>query len=157
MLGRGGLMVANTKNLAASALFLLIGGWFVYQALQMDLGTPLRMGPGFFPLVLACLLLVLGLAIGISAIGQPDDRVTFAGPRAILFILGPPILFGLTIRGFGFIPSVAMVVLATSFASRRMPIWLAAVLTVAITAFCYLVFLRGLGLPIRPFGPWLGF
>jgi hypothetical protein len=34
---------------------------------------------------------------------------------------------------------------------------LAAVLTVALTLFCVLVFSFGLGLPLRLFGPWLAF
>lgn len=149
-------MQANAKDLGAACVFLVLGGWFAYQSLGMPLGTPLRMGPGFFPLVLATLLLVLALAIGVSAIGGASEAMRVAGPRAILLILVPPIIFGLTVRGLGLVPSVAIVVVMTSFASKRMTPKLAAILTVCITAFCYLVFLRGLGLPLRPFGPWLG-
>lgn len=150
-------MRANAKDLGAAGVFLALGGWFAYQSLQLPLGSALRMGPGFFPLLLATLLIALGLILAVTALGVSGEAFRFAGPRAILLILVPPIIFGLTIRGLGFIPSVAIVVFLTSFASRRMSLWLAVALTVGITAFCYLVFLRGLGLPIRPVGPWLSF
>ena len=66
-----------------------------------------------------------------------------------------PVLFGLTVRGLGLLPAIAIVASISSFASRRMGIVLAAGITVVLTVFCVLVFNVGLGLPIRLIGPWL--
>ena len=71
-------------------------------------------------------------------------------------ILAAPVVFGLTVRGLGLVPALALVVLISAFASRRMSLWLAVALTVGLTVFCVLVFSLGLGLPLRLFGPWLG-
>ena len=48
-----------------------------------------------------------------------------------------------------------LVALISAFASQRMPVLLAFVLSVALTIFCVVVFSLGLGLPLRLFGPWL--
>lgn len=149
-------MQLNLKDVAAGAIFVVIGGLFALSSLfDLDLGTALRMGPGFFPLLLAAFLVFLGLAIVVRAFGEATDAVSWVSWRGFVFILGPPILFGLTIRGLGFVPTVALVALTSSFASRKVGPILALSLTVGLTVFSYLVFVRGLGLPIRPFGPWL--
>jgi hypothetical protein len=146
-------MQVNLKDVAASTIFVVIGGLFAASALfDLELGTALRMGPGFFPLLLAIFLIVLGLVIGVRAVGVVNVPVTWVSWRGVVFILGPPILFGLTVREIGLVPSVALVALTSSFASRRVGPLLAIVLTVGLTVFAYLVFIVGLSLPIRPFG-----
>jgi hypothetical protein len=67
-----------------------------------------------------------------------------------------PVLFGLTVRGLGLIPSIAIVVAVSAYASQRMSLKLAVALIAGLTLFCVLVFHYGLGLPLRLVGPWLG-
>lgn len=75
----------------------------------------------------------------------------------MFFILVAPIIFGLTVRGMGFIGSVFITSLFASFASVKMkPHW-AVVLAVLLTFFSTLVFSYGLGLPFERIGPWLRF
>ena len=52
----------------AGLLFIAFGLLFGVQALGLELGTAFRMGPGYFPLVLSGILILLGLAIVASAI-----------------------------------------------------------------------------------------
>jgi hypothetical protein len=115
------------------------------------------MGPGYFPLVLAGILVVLGLVILAQGIGHPTTGQLTVPWRGLVLILTAPVVFGLTVRGLGLVPAIMLVVLISAFASRRMTVPLAAVLTVALTLFCVLVFSFGLGLPLRLFGPWLAF
>ena len=61
-------MSGNTQDIGAGVIFIAIGLLFGVGALHLELGTALRMGPGYFPLILAGLLVALGLAIvGIRA------------------------------------------------------------------------------------------
>ena len=73
-----------------------------------------------------------------------------------MLILLAPVVFGVTVRGFGLLVSVALVVAISAFASRRMSWRLAIALTVGLTLFCVIVFNVGLRLPVRLFGPWVG-
>jgi hypothetical protein len=143
---------------AAGLVFVGFGLFFGVGALGLDLGTAVRMGPGYFPLVLAGILILLGLAIVIHAL-RPEDPSEFGtlAWRGLLFILPAPIFFGLTVRGLGFVPAIFVTTLIAALASLRMkPLW-ALVLALAVTGFSTLVFSYALGLPFRRFGPWLSF
>ncbi len=141
----------------AGAIFIALGLVFLIGALGLERGTAFRMGPGYFPLVLAGLLILIGGAIAIQAHRAEEVAIHMhAVPwRGLVLILAAPVLFGVTVRGLGLLPAIAIVALVSSFASQRMKPLLAAAITVVLTLFCMLVFNVGLGLPIRLIGPWL--
>lgn len=148
-------MSGNTQDIGAGVIFIAIGLLFGAGALHLELGTALRMGPGYFPLILAGLLVALGLAIVVKGLGRSaPDRLTVSW-RGLVFILAAPVVFGLTVRGLGLAPAIALVALISAFASRRMSVSLAVGLSLGLTVFCVLVFSLGLGLPLRLFGPWV--
>ena len=149
-------MNANTKDLSAGLLFIAIAALFAFGTLELDMGTPLKLGPGAFPLLLAGALGLLGLIIVAQAFRNPVSHAMVMPWRGILLIVVAPILFGLTVRGLGLIAAIALVVAVSAFASHRMSAKLALALIVGLTLFCVLVFNVGLGLPVRLVGPWLG-
>ena len=150
-------MTNRLRDVLAGAIFIALGLVFLVGALGLERGTAFRMGPGYFPLVLAGLLVLIGAAIALRALREEQVAIQMhAVPwRGLVLILAAPVLFGLTVRGLGLLPAIAIVALISSFASRRMTPVLAAGITVVLTAFCVLVFNVGLGLPIRLIGPWL--
>ncbi len=148
-------MIGRRKDLSAGILFIVIGALFVYGALGQELGTPIRMGPGFFPLILAGVLILLGALLFLQGLRQPSAEPMVVPWWGLVLILLAPTVFGLTVQGLGLLPAVALVVLISAFASSRMSAWLALLLTIGLTVFCILVFSVGLGLPIRLLGPWL--
>jgi Tripartite tricarboxylate transporter TctB family len=101
------------------------------------------------------LLTGLGAAIVASAFRNLGDAVGRFAWRGMLFILGAPIFFGLTVRGLGFVPSIFVTTLIAALAGLKLKPVYAALLAVAVTIFCTLVFSVALGLPFRRFGPWL--
>jgi Tripartite tricarboxylate transporter TctB family len=148
-------MTVNTRDIGAGLIFIAIGILFGLGSIGLEIGTALRMGPGYFPLVLAGLLVGLGLVILAHGLGHPTTGGLAIPWRGLVLILVAPVVFGFTIRGLGLVPAVMLVVLISAFASQRMSMLLALVLSVALTLFCVLVFSFGLGLPLRLFGPWL--
>ncbi|WP_155905004.1 tripartite tricarboxylate transporter TctB family protein [Methylopila sp. M107] len=157
-------MQIDIKNVAAGGIFILIAALFALGTMELTIGTPLRMGPGFFPLLLAGVLAFLGVIILLKGFAKsPSDLGTIPW-RGGLFILTAPIVFGMTVRGFGgvipplgLVPSVALAILIASFASRRTTVAMALTMTVVLTIFCLVVFQRMLGLPVPPFGGPLEF
>lgn len=139
------------------ALFMLVGLFFAIQSANLEIGTAFRMGPGYFPLVLSAILIALGAVIFVSALRYASEPIGAVAWRGMAFILVAPIVFGLLLRGLGFIPSIFITALVAGFASSRMRPLYAAVIAAALTLFTTLVFIRGLGLPFRLFGPWLAF
>ncbi|NTJ41026.1 tripartite tricarboxylate transporter TctB family protein [Agrobacterium larrymoorei] len=139
------------------AIFICLGCFFALQSYGLELGTAFRMGPGYFPLVLSFILIMLGAVILLRAgkvRGEPLGPIAW---RGIFFILPAPIFFGFTVRGLGFVPALFFSALIASFASHKMSPLMAVILSAGITVFSVVVFNYGLGLPFQRFGPWLNF
>ncbi|GLS30273.1 hypothetical protein GCM10007937_19810 [Mesorhizobium albiziae] len=66
-------------------------------------------------------------------------------------------MFGLTVRGLGFVPAVFCTALIAGFASVKLRASQALAIAVAVALFAIVVFSYGLGLPYQRFGPWLDF
>ncbi|MBX5011447.1 tripartite tricarboxylate transporter TctB family protein [Rhizobium lentis] len=147
----------DSTNAICGALFVATGAFFAYQSVGLDLGTALRMGPGYFPFILGCALILLGAIIFIQALrveGEPIDPLAW---RGMLFILPAPVFFGLTVRGLGFAPALYFTAFIACFASRKMNVVYAIILSLLLTIFSIAVFSYGLGLPFERFGPWVRF
>lgn len=147
----------DSTNGLCGALLIAFGLFFAYQSWIMDIGTALRMGPGYLPLLLAGILVLVGIVVLVQATRVQGEPMGPLAWRGMLLTLPAPIFFGLTVRGLGFVPAVFITAFIASFASVRMKPLPALVLSACVTLFAYLVFSKGLGLPFRPFGPWLGF
>jgi hypothetical protein len=147
-------------DILAGLIFVAFGLAFAATSLSYELGTPLRMGPGYFPLVLGGILVVLGLLIvgkGLVAGSGDEGRLGSIPWRALVLIVLAVLFFGLTVRGLGLVPATAVTALLTALASYRTGI-LAAVATAAgLTVLCVLIFLLALQLRLPMFGPWLPF
>jgi hypothetical protein len=147
----------DTVNGLCAAFFIGLGLFFAYQSVGIDLGTAFRMGPGYFPLILALILVVLGVVVLIDAIRVESEPIGHIAWRGIFFILPAPIFFGLTVRGLGFVPSIFLTGLIAGFASQKMKPSVALLLAAGLTLFAVIVFSYALGLPFRRFGPWVQF
>jgi hypothetical protein len=146
----------DPTDAVAGGLFIAFGLAFGASALGLEVGTALRMGPGYAPLALSAVLTLLGLAILLTAFRRTGEAPGRLAWRGMAFLLPAPVLFGLTVRGLGFVPAIFLTALLASFASPRMKAWQALALALAVTIFSTLVFSVALGLPFRRFGPWLG-
>ena len=146
------------KDLLAGLAFVALGLAFAGQALTYDLGSPLRMGPGFFPLVLAGILILLGGIIVAEGFVSPDEVPI--GPiawRGLVLLIAALLFFGLTVRRLGLAPAMFVAVFMSALASHRTGLLTALVIAAALTTFCILIFIYGLGVPLPLLGPWLRF
>jgi hypothetical protein len=114
------------------------------------------MGPGFYPLVVAALLVVLGVIIALRPAAAPEDESTDRPPwRAVAVIVAALLLFGLTVRGLGLIPSIFIAATLSSLASVRTGLVTAAALGAALTVVSVVIFVVGLRLNLPLLGTWL--
>jgi hypothetical protein len=152
-----GSLSFDRANLACGLIFIGFGAFFALQSLGMEIGEAVRMGPGYFPLALAVVLVGLGIIIIVQSTRVKGEPLGPAAWRGALFILPAPIIFGLTIRVLGFVPALFLTTLFAAFASMLMRPGRALLIALAVTVFAVAVFSYGLGLPFRRFGPWLSF
>lgn len=154
-------MTARTslKDLLAGLIFIGFGLAFGYASLNYNIGTAVRMGPGYFPLMLAGILIFLGVIITAQAFAagrdeEPLERVPWLG---LTMILGALAFFGLTVRGLGLAPALFVATFMSAFASQKTGVVGALIIAALLVVACMLIFVVGLGLPLRMVGPWLEF
>jgi hypothetical protein len=144
------------KDLLAGATFVVFGLAFAITSTTYEVGSALRMGPGYFPLVLGSLLVLLGILIAVKGFvaGEGDDT----GPvpwKALVLLVGALLFFGFTVRGLGLIPSLLVTVLLSAMAGRNARVIPAVVIAGSLTALSVLIFVIVLQLRLPYFGPWL--
>ena len=147
-------------DIMAGLIFVAFGLAFAIASLRYELGTPLRMGPGYFPLVLGGILVLLGLLTvgkGLTAGAGAEGRFGNVPWRALVLIVVAVLFFGLTVRGLGLVPATAVTALLTALASYRTSILAAVAIAAGLTVLCVLIFVLALQLRLPLFGPWLPF
>ncbi|CAM3059409.1 tripartite tricarboxylate transporter TctB family protein [Paracoccus nototheniae] len=148
----------NDKTDQAAGLLLMgAAGFFGYQTTGLPIGTLFRMGPGFFPMILSALLFGLGVLIFLKSFGRMTEPFGRIAWRGMALILPAPVVFGLTVRGLGFVPALFIATLIASQASVKMRPLPSLILATVVTILSTLIFSTGLGLPFRLFGPWVRF
>jgi hypothetical protein len=145
------------RDVVGGVLVAAIGAGFLLLGRELEVGTSFRMGPGYFPTILAVLMILLGLAMVAIAWRKPatEGAVGDVPWLGVALVVAPVVFFGLTLRGLGLAPVLVVVVLATAWASRYRSLRTSVPLALGIAAFCSALFIRGLGLPLPLVGPWL--
>ena len=150
------MSLTNRRDLYAGLLFLAFGLGFLIYAQDYSLGNSRRMGPAFFPSLLAVVQIILALVvIGLATVKQntDDEAIPQTDLRGMGLVLASVLLFAqlLPLVGFALATPVLVVMsaLASPESSWKERIWLAIVLTIG----CILVFKVGLEMPLKVW-PW---
>ena len=149
--------IHGPKDFWAGILYVCLGTGFAIVARDYSLGTAIRMGPGYFPIALGCLLACVGLisiARGITRSGEPLEAFAW---RPVFFVSLSLILFAVLLTGAGLILALAALLLTAPMAARSFRYSVTGALAaIALIAFCALVFVEALGLPLPLIGNWFG-
>lgn len=128
-----------------------IGGIAFYMALSYPFGSSLRMGPGYFPRVLAGMLIAFGLWIGLRGLRTGEKVEGIWGWKPLALISLALVAFGWLMDKIGFIPSLVVLFFIAAFAGHEFRWKEVLILTIVMIAFAWGVFIYGLGMPYRLF------
>jgi hypothetical protein len=140
------------KDFLAGLLMLVIGGYGFFEALNYPFGSTLRMGPGYFPRVLATILMLFGVYVLIRGL-RTQERID--GPwgfKPLAFIVASLWAFAWTMEQAGLIASLTAMFFISAAGGSQFNWKEVAVLTVFMSIFAVLVFIKGLDLPYPLFG-----
>ena len=144
------------KDFWAGAICLGLGATALWVGQDYKFGSAGRMGPGYFPLVLATLLVVLGaISIVRSFIVAGEPISAFVWQPMFLILLATA-LFGFLLPRAGVVIALLALCLVSAAASNQFRFeWKATAGLLVLIAFCVLVFVKGLGVPMPITGSWL--
>jgi hypothetical protein len=145
-------------DVAAGLLFALFGaGFCAASLLGLSLGTPFRMGPGFFPATVGGLLLAVGLLIALNGFRARGDALPWGAVpwRAVVAIPLGLVLFGFAMRPLGLVPALLVLSLLAAFAVKEMSVPKAIGLAIIMAGLCVAIFSFGLGINLPLLGDWL--
>jgi len=147
--------IRNKQDFWAGLMFAALGLGFALGATQYQMGTAARMGPGYFPFWLGvCLALLAGVVTlsSLSRRARPSGEAVRFDFKILVIVIGSVILFGALLRPLGLYGSLFVLVVASSAASHEFDWKVAVANAVFLVVFCWLAFVRGLGL-IFPLWP----
>jgi putative tricarboxylic transport membrane protein len=137
----------DSKDFWAGVMFAATGGAAVFMARAYPFGTTLRMGPGYFPIVLGALLVLFGLWFMAKGLRSHERIEGGWSLRALIVLPLSLALFGVLVERAGFVPALAVLIFSSAAAGNEFRLGEVAIATAVLTALCVAVFIWGLGLP----------
>ena len=139
------LRVKSPQDLGAGLVFLAIGIAGLYFGNDLAFGTSARMGPGYFPILLSGLIIVVGLVVGFQGLtveGPPIEKVQL---RPIAFIVAAILIFGFLIESIGLALTAILLTIFAAYARPEVKLSETILLGVGLALFTVVVFVYVLG------------
>lgn len=141
--------IRNTKDAGAGLIFVAFGALAIGIAVQYPVGSALRMGPGYFPLVIGAILVLFGaIMLGRSLVveGAVIGRFRIKPLVWILLCVGA---FAATIDSLGIIVAACVLVVLSRLGEWDPRLRESLLLGAALAAISVGIFVYALSIPLR--------
>ena len=153
------LKIKNGRDFAGGVTMIFAGLLFIWFGQDLEVGNSFQMGPGYFPTMLSLILMTLGAFILIQSlmVGAEEGETETWNWKAYFLVILAPVGFVLVLAGLGLAPTMFLLIVGASAASRYAN-WRHSILLGLFLAGCSaLLFTKLLALPLQAFGPWIPF
>jgi hypothetical protein len=156
--GDKSVKIKSQKDFWSGLMFVVVGIGFSWGATTYSFGSSARPGPGYFPFGLGLLMAILGGIILFKALtietpgGDPVGHIAW---RPMGIVVGAVVMFGLLLPPLGMVITLPLLVIAASLASDEFKLVGTLINAAVLTAFSWLIFIKGLSLTI-PLWPSIG-
>ena len=145
------MKIKSQRDFWSGMMFLLVGAGFAWGATNYSMGTSARPGAGYFPLILSVILTILGAIVLFESLtietedGEPIGSIAW---RPLIVIVLAITVFAILLPRVGMIITIPILTIIVSFAGDEFG-WIGVLVSsVVLTAFSWLIFIKGLGLTI---------
>jgi hypothetical protein len=146
--------IKNQRDYVAGLFFVGLAIVGATLSGDYDMGSPSRMGPGYFPMLLSVGLGLLGAVIIVNSFlpTKEDGQIEKFHFKPLMIILGSIVLFGLLLKPLGLIVSIIALVVVSSIGSPEKYLKEIVLSSIFLAIFAWLVFIKGLALiiPVWP-------
>jgi hypothetical protein len=140
--------VKSPQDFGAGILFLAIGIAGIYFGSDLTFGSAGRMGPGYFPMLLSGIIVLLGAIVGLRSLAIEGPPIEPIRVRPVLFILVAVLAFGFLIEQVGLAITAAALAIFAAYARGSVNIKETILLAIGLAVFAVAVFAYALGQPL---------
>ena len=157
------MKIKSQQDWWAGLMFIAFGVFFIVVALGTpeffdkivgsrlipgyQMGSSVRMGPAYFPVVLGGMLAFLGLLVLLDSIVEAGPRVAKFHFRPLLFIAVSSLAFAYLLKPLGLVLASVALVFISAFGGHEFKWKEVAIMSVVLVIFSVLVFVKALSLP----------
>jgi hypothetical protein len=146
------LSIKSQEDFWAGLMFIGFGLAAIFIARDYPYGSAMRMGPGYFPTWLGGMMTLIGAIIAVRSTRIRGEGVHGWAWRPLVMLCVAFITYALSMEhGLGFIPSIALVVIISSFSIRGFRPLELLILTTVLVLGTTALFIWGLELPYPKF------
>ena len=142
------LRVKSPQDLGAGLVFILIGAAGYYFGQDLTTGTAARMGPGYFPMLLSGLIILIGLVVALRGLAIEGPSVERIQLRPIVFIVAAILMFGYLLDALGLVLTTIALTLVAAYARRDANLRETLLLGGGLAVFAVVVFVYALSQPL---------
>ena len=148
------MQIRDKRNFLAGLLLVGFGLGALLIARTYKMGTAFRMGSGYFPVMLASFLIVIGLIVACLAFRSGEAKLPKVAWRPLIMVSAAVALFGLIIKGAGLLLATFVMVVLSRLARPGYQWIETVVLGVALSVLCAAVFYFGLRIQMPLLPTW---
>ncbi len=137
-----------SKDFLSGVMFIAFGMVALYFGRNLQMGTTVRMGPGFVPHMLAYIMLALGGIIAVIAFLKPGEITEAPKWKPITMVTIGIVCFALLFETTGLIPALIVLILISSLGGEEFKITEVLLNMVVLSILCIVVFKVGLQMNI---------
>ena len=141
------LELRSNKDFWSGMMFFLTGAGAIFVARHYPFGSTLRMGPGYFPIVLSAILMVFGVYVMLRGLRKSEKIQGNWSIRALIVLPFSMALFGILMELAGFVPALVALVFVSAASGREFKFKEVLLLTLFLGVLSVAMFIWGLGLP----------
>ena len=157
------MRIKSEQDFWAGLMFIAFGLFFIVFAMGTpefidnlvgskliagyQMGSSVRMGPAYFPVVLGGLLVVLGLIVLFDSIVEEGPKVAKFHFRPLIFIAISSLAFAYLLKPLGLVLASVALVFISAYGGHEFKWKEVAIMSVILVIFSVLVFVKGLALP----------
>jgi Tripartite tricarboxylate transporter TctB family len=150
--------IKSQKDFWSGLMFVVVGIAFAWGAQGYSFGSSARPGPAYFPFGLGLLVALIGAVVLFKALtieaadGDPIGRIAW---KPLAIIVGSVVLFGFMLPRLGMAVSLPVLVMLASTASDEFHLRFSVLNAALLTVFSWLIFIKGLGLTLPLWPPFI--
>ena len=143
------MKLKNPKDFWSGIMFASFGLAFaiIVKYYEYPMGSASRMGAGYFPFVLGCVMAVLGFIIIAQSLVTTGTPISKFAWRPLIWVLGAFVIFGLTAKWLGLVIAIILLVMISAYGGHEFKLKESLISSAILAAGSIAVFVYGLKLP----------